>query len=213
MVLCEMTRRPPYTVMNFCTTPLPLPYSKVDFEDKRVRKHITDSTIRNPIGVSALPNIARTSPRSIKTTCEHPEANNMRQLEAEAMTKTLIPNDSLCLPNIVELSLLMRDAVTTLYSPTNEIKIALYTLNDSVDRWLSRLPAELQFKNLRSGQPFLRQRISLAFQFYSTKLVLSQSYLRLVADEVYKGKPVVAFCGNMASIYVQDSESDSGHSS
>lgn len=204
-----MTGRPPCIGMNFCTTPLPLPYSEVDFGNERFMKLITDHPIRNPVATSISPNRVSTSSCSIIAASANPEANNGMKLEAEEMIKALIPNNSLWLPYKAELSLLMWDAITTLYAPTaaqkpwNGIKIALCTLNDSVDRWLSHLPAELQFKDLRPGQPFLRERISLAFQFYSTKLVLSQSCLHPVADGVSEVKPVVAFCGNMASMCIR----------
>ncbi|KAJ5798291.1 uncharacterized protein N7503_007587 [Penicillium pulvis] len=209
MVLCEMTGRPTCTGVNFCTTPLPVPYPEEDFGDERIMKLITDQTIRSTTAISGLPNSSITSLDSIITASAQPEANNGIKVEPEGAAEILIPNSSLCLLYAVELSLLMRDAVTTLYAPTaaqkswHGIEIALCTLNDDADRWLSRLPVELQFKSLRSGQPFLRQRISLAFQFYSTKLVISQSCLRPIADRLSEVKPVVTLCENMATMCVK----------
>ncbi|KAJ5999278.1 hypothetical protein N7451_007088 [Penicillium sp. IBT 35674x] len=209
MILCEMTGRPTCTGVNFCTTPLPVPYPEEDFGDERIMKLITDQTIRSTAAISVLPASSTTSLDSIITASAQPEANNGIKVEVEGAAEVLIPNSSLCLLYTVELSLLMRDAVTTLYAPTaaqkawHGIEIALCTLNDDADRWLSRLPVELQFKNLRSGQPFLRQRISLAFQFYSTKLVISQSCLRPLADRLSGVKPVVTLCENMATMCVK----------
>lgn len=209
MVLCEMTGRPPCTGVNFCTTPLPVPYPEEDFGDERVMKLITDHTIRSTAAISVLPNSSSTSLDSIITASAQPETNNGIKVEAEGAAESLIPNSSLCLLYTVELSLLMRDAFTTLYAPTaaqkswHGIEIALCTLNNDADRWLSRLPAELQFKDLRPGQPFLRQRIGLAFQFYSTKLVISQSCLRPLADRLSEVKPVVTLCENMATMCVE----------
>ncbi|KAJ5982394.1 hypothetical protein N7451_012494 [Penicillium sp. IBT 35674x] len=205
MILCEMTGRPTCTGVNFCTTPLPVPYPEEDFGDERIMKLITDQTIRSTAAISVLPASSTTSLDSIITASAQPEANNGIKVEVEGASEVSIPNSSLCLLYTVELSLLMRDAVTTLYAPTatqkdwHGIEIALCTLNDDADRWLSRLPVELQFKNLRPGQPFLRQRIGLAFQFYSTKLVISQSCLRPLADRLSEVEPVVTLCGNMAT--------------
>ncbi|KAJ6115194.1 hypothetical protein N7486_000972 [Penicillium sp. IBT 16267x] len=210
MLLCGMTGRPPCTGVNFCTTPLPVPYPEEDFGDERVMKLITDHTARSAVGISVRPASSSTSLDSIITASAQPEASNRIKLEAaEGAAEVLIPNASLSLLYTVELSLLMRDAFTTLYAPTaaqkswHGIEIALCTLNDDADRWLSRLPAELQFKVLRPGQPFLRQRIGLAFQFYSTKLVISQSCLRPLADRLSEVKPIVTLCENMATMCVK----------
>lgn len=209
MVLCEMTGRSPCTGVGFCTTPLPVPYAEEDFGDERVMKLITDHTTRSAVAHSRLPNSSSTSLESIITASTQPETNNGIKIEAEEATENLIPNSSLCLLYTVELSLLMRDAFTTLYAPTvaqkswHGIEIALCTFNDDADRWLSRLPAELQFKDLRPGQPFLRQRIGLAFQFYSTKLVISQSCLHPLVDQLSAVKPVITLCENMATMCVK----------
>ncbi|KAJ5652616.1 hypothetical protein N7507_010042 [Penicillium longicatenatum] len=209
MVLCEMTGRPPCTRLSFCTTPLPVPYPEEDFGDERVMKLITDQTIRSTAFTSVLPNRSRIPLDSIITVSTPSEANHGIKLEAEGAAEVLIPNTSLCLLYTVELSLLMREAITTLYAPTaaqkpwHRIEVALCSLNDDADRWLSRLPAELQFKELRQDQPFLRQRIGLAFQFYSTRLIISQSCLRPPADQLSGTKPVIALCENMATMCVK----------
>ncbi|KAJ5982341.1 hypothetical protein N7451_012441 [Penicillium sp. IBT 35674x] len=208
-ILCEMTGRPPCTGVNSCTTPLPVPYPEEDFDDERVTKLITDHMIRNTAAISILQNSSSISLDSIITTGVQSEANYGIKVEAETAGEALIPNSSQCLLYTIELSLLMRDAVATLYSPTagqkswHGIEIALCTLNNDADRWLSRLPAELQFKDLHPDQQFLRQRVRLAFQFYSTKLVISQPCLRPLADGLSEMKPIVMLRENMATMCVR----------
>ncbi|KAJ5982701.1 hypothetical protein N7451_012801 [Penicillium sp. IBT 35674x] len=213
IILCEMTGRPPCTGVNFCTTPLPIPNPEEDFGDEWVMKLITDHTVRRTAAISTLPNSSNASLDSTITASVQSEANNRMKFEAKGAAEALIPNSSLCLLYTVQLSLLMRDAVTTLYAPTaaqkswHGIENALCTLNNDAEGWLSRLPAELQFKDLRPGQPFLRQRVGLAFQFYSTKLVISQSCFRPLAEGLSEVKPIVTLRENMATMCVRMAKS------
>ncbi|KAJ5950100.1 hypothetical protein N7454_001684 [Penicillium verhagenii] len=212
MVLCELTGRPPCTGVNFCTTPLPVPYPEEDFGNEPGMHRIADHASRSPAISCVLPNSSSTSLDNIVTGSPHPVKQEPKaglKFEPEEFSEAPTLNNSLFLLYTVELSLLMRDAVTTLYAPAavqkswHGIEIALCTLNGDADKWLSRLPPELSFGDLRPGQPFLRQRTCLAFQFYSTKLVISQPCLRPLADELSEVNSVVTLCTNMATMCVQ----------
>ncbi|KAJ6096118.1 C6 transcription factor [Penicillium sp. IBT 16267x] len=205
IVLCEMTGRPMSTGANFYTTPLPKPYSEEDFPDKHVIQPITGHTNQSTMTTSTSSNSS--------TGSSHPgqlESFPGRECEPQPIIDDLTPRTPSHLLCTVELSLIMRDAITTLYAPTaaqrswHEIKSALISLNDDADKWLSRLPLEFQFINICTDRTFLRQRTYLAFQFFSTKLVISQSCLRPLASSLLSEiKSVVTLRDNMATMCVR----------
>lgn len=87
--------------------------------------------------------------------------------------------------SFVQLTLLMRQSIESLYAPAGlkgpwDVREDMtVSLNARLDDWSSRLSPELQFENanLQSGI-YLRQRVSLAFRFYSTKILILQPCLR-----------------------------------
>ncbi|KAJ5771989.1 transcriptional regulator family: Fungal Specific TF [Penicillium odoratum] len=210
MLLCEMTGRPPCTGVNFCTTPLPVPYPEEQFGDERLMHLFKD----HPSKIATTSASRRGSSTSLDKTITglhpvQPEANSERPLQPQHVAEILTPNDSLFLLYTVELSLLKRDAINTLYAPAaahkpwHEVKAALCTLNDDTERWLSRLPPELQIAELNPDTPFLRQRTSIALQFYSTKLIISQSCLCPLGSLPSEVEPVTKLCDNMADMCVK----------
>jgi hypothetical protein len=102
----------------------------------------------------------------------------------------------------------MRQAIETLYSPGaarrswGEIEMAINTFNNHADNWLTRLPVEFGFTQLDASLPFVRQRASLAFRFYTTKLVISQPCLRRLANTPATGS-LGSTCDKMAAMCVQ----------
>jgi hypothetical protein len=123
--------------------------------------------------------------------------------------ESVTPNFSLYFLYAIDLTLVMRDAIDSLHAPGTsrkswiEMEMAISALNDATDNWLSRLPAAFRFTGLESGEPFVHQRISLAFHYYTTKLVITQPCLRRLAY----GKPSAgspgALCDTMAAISIQ----------
>jgi hypothetical protein len=78
----------------------------------------------------------------------------------------------------------MREAMEILYSPGgarksgNETEQAMKSLNNTADNWFSRLSATYRLTENETDRIVARQRTSLAFQYYSTKLVITQPALR-----------------------------------
>ncbi|KAJ5642647.1 hypothetical protein N7490_006647 [Penicillium lividum] len=207
-VLCIMTGRPPSTSDTFCSTPLPLPYTEEGFSDERIMRLISDQQARNALITSLL----YTEPAF--TANENP-ANRIRfgqpgskGKQTEQIAQALAPNVSLYFLYAVDLAFLTREAVDTLYAPRatrrswREIEIQIFTLNSNADRWLSRLPTEFRFVVLNASQPFARERASLAFRFYTTKLIISQHCLRRLANLSGAGSPG-SLCDTMAVMCVQ----------
>ncbi|KAJ5160694.1 uncharacterized protein N7482_007698 [Penicillium canariense] len=218
IVLCAMTGRPPSTETFFCTTPLPIPYIEEDFETEGVVQLIGDLSIRNNLLTALLISGGGGTPKSSDASTDYTHGattSSKKGKEAEqtanSLTDTITPNISLHFLYGVDLAFLMRDAIQTLYAPGTtrrswiEMEVAISNLNAQADHWLSRLPAEFHFTKLDapSTDPFVRQRISLGFRFYTTKLIISQPCLRHLAYQVPGSGPSGALCGTMAAMCVQ----------
>lgn len=183
-VLSVMTGRPPCTSAVFFTTPLPVPYREEDFLDETVVRLITDQSIRNTLMESLLTsNDATTMSSEGLPSGKQPKTEPGQQ----PMTDVPDPNTSLYFLYVVDLAFLMREAIESLYAPGTshrswmEMETAIHNFNNNADNWLARLPAEFHFTDLDSPSQFARQRASLGFRFYTTKLVITQPCLRRLA--------------------------------
>jgi hypothetical protein len=86
------------------------------------------------------------------------------------------------------------------------MEVAISNFNTTADNWLSRLPAEFQFGDFDNARPFIRQRVSLAFHFYTTKLVISQPCLRRLAHQVLGAPSPSSVCDIMATTCVESAQ-------
>lgn len=205
-VLSVMTGRPPSTSTVFCTTPLPIPYREEDFLDESVVRLITNQSIRKNLMNSLLTSNGA-------TTVSSEGLGSGKQIKTEPgqqpPTEVPTPNISLYFLYAVDLAFLMRDAIESLYAPGTtrrswmEMELAIHNFNNNADNWLARLPAEFHFTELDSSRPFARQRASLGFRFYTTKLVITQPCLRRLAYQRPGGGSPGTLCDTMASMCVQ----------
>ncbi|KAJ5605772.1 hypothetical protein N7510_008553 [Penicillium lagena] len=212
-VLCEMTGRPPSKI--FSTTPLPTPFKEEELNDQHVARFIMDKAIRDKLvllllsrGPGCLPNESladRIHRVRLELTGEEQGEHG-----TDLLTETLTTNISLYFLYAVDLAFLMREAIDRLYAPSAnpqswlEIEDIISLLITKADNWHTRLPLEFQFTNMDTGRPLARQRISLAFRFYTTKLMISQPCLsRCVAPPQAKAEPTSARCNSIASMCIE----------
>ncbi|KAE8167946.1 hypothetical protein BDV40DRAFT_284434 [Aspergillus tamarii] len=107
--------------------------------------------------------------------------------------------------SFVQLTLLMRQSIESLYAPAGSSEPwrvhedITISLNTKLDNWSSRLSPELQFQDTKvESDIYIRQRVSLAFRFYSTKLILLQPCLRRATKQ-----PNNALCEKLADSCVE----------
>jgi hypothetical protein len=74
--------------------------------------------------------------------------------------------------------------------------------NASLDDWLARLPSFYSFDQPSSESTYLRQRISLAFRFYSIKLITLEPCLRRVI-ELPRGDSCSIQCREMGTLCIE----------
>lgn len=212
-VLYVVTGRPPSTSDIFSTTPLPVPFKEEDFWDEGVTQIITDHKARSNLLTSLLTSLDPTTPGSTLPPSSIGSSSTATGQDSPSVTDTVSPNISLYLLYVVDLAFLMRETVETLYAPGAgtrrswpEMEVAIFNFNTTADNWLSRLPTEFQFNELEKNRPFLRQRVSLAFRFYTTKLVISQPCLRRLAHQTPGVCSPGTVCDIMASICVDSAQ-------
>ncbi|KAJ5505878.1 hypothetical protein N7453_004835 [Penicillium expansum] len=180
-LLCVMTGRMPRMQQEHCTTPFPVPYKEEDFRDEHVMRLILDIQSRGRLMASLLsfdPLIESNDP------LVHSPSPQPTSQSASPSQQLLQANVSLYLLYSIDLAAVMREAIEILYSPEagrksrNDTELAMISLNSAADNWFARLPTTYRFTEARDDRSFIRQRTSLAFQYYSTKLVISQPALR-----------------------------------
>ncbi|KAJ5506152.1 hypothetical protein N7453_005109 [Penicillium expansum] len=84
----------------------------------------------------------------------------------------------------------------------HDIEIAIPTLNNHADNWLSRLPAQFDFTTLDTDHQFMQHRSSLAFRFYATKLIILHPCIRRLFQQSETSSSGTV-CEQMAALCVQ----------
>lgn len=210
-VLCVMTGRPPSTGVGFCTTPAPVPYREEDFSDDRVVQLITNQALRNALLASLLHRdaIFQTLTDPTDPLTFPPGEGNIDEHTVHAISTTVTPSISLYLLYTVDLTCLMREAIEALYAPRPtrrswlDVDLTISNFNNTADHLLSRLPPEFHFMRLNTSEPFVRQRASLGFRFYTTKIVILQPCLRRLASTSPGQTSWSSICEAMAGLCVQ----------
>lgn len=213
VLLCVMTGRLPSSTEDSCTTPLPVPFTEKDFSRGEIEKLIEDHEartifIRNLVSRSSAQSAeSALIPESAMRPSPGPDKHSDRIASSavQILTSTT-PNISLHFLYLVELGLLMRRSIDALYAPRagrkswRSIEMVISALNSRADSWLAKLPAELHFTQ---GAPACeRERLSLAFSFYSTKILITQPCLSRILQQASWDSQIEGFCATMASMCV-----------
>ena len=176
--VCVMTGRMPRMQREHCTTPLPVPYPEDSFWDDQVAAILRDRQAR----ASLVGSFLSSSPSAPVSQSNLGFGDRPRLSSAG---QRLRPQVSPYLLYSIELATVMRAAIEILYTPDAakksgmEIAQAMKSLDLTADNWFAQLPAAYRFADTGDEIDVAPQRTSLAFQYLSTKLVISQPALRL----------------------------------
>ncbi|KAF4765641.1 hypothetical protein HAV15_003522 [Penicillium sp. str.  len=153
-------------------------------------KDFDDKAARSWLDYNLLDNMRRNSPINDQTEdeslgCLTPRKRSLNKDDNDAFTvpESPQPSDSLCFSYGLGLTILIREVIENLYAPGTahkawvEVNIAIDSLNIKANNWLASLPAPYQFQKICVAGPLRRQISRLAFQFYSTKLLITQPCL------------------------------------
>ncbi|RAH43832.1 putative C6 transcription factor [Aspergillus brunneoviolaceus CBS 621.78] len=211
--LCVMTGRPPCINDRFCTTPLPVPFTEEEFDDKE--QLILLPEVRNALVKSLCPGNPRIvddkgSPEA--SGAQVPDQGNKSEQDVAGILESLIsmPNSALFFLYIVDLAAIMHESVEVLYAPgaarkpLHEIEGAISALNSKVDAWLARLPAAFHLS--QGTKAFQRERTNLAFRFYSAKILITQPCLNHLSQATDVNELPGSFCEMMAMMCVESAD-------
>lgn len=199
-LLCMISGRPLRMGDDFHTTPLPLPFREEDLLDKNVAPLISDHDKRNAFMSSVFS-------RSRLDETESPSKRSESEKSPAGTPETITPNISLYFLHIVDLKMIARQAVRALYAPESArkswtgVEMAVSFLNRKADIWVSDLPAVFQFRQ-ESQNSDGRQRTSLAFRFYSTKILILHPCLTRLGQQGSAIEIPGSYCNTMASLCV-----------
>lgn len=203
-LLCTINGRPFHKSDGFCTTPLPLPFTEEEFRDEEVFRLLSDDNNRNAFMASLFPTPVD------QTFVTTPGSTPQHQLTSTA-AETVVPNISLYFLNLIDLVLIVRQSIQALYAPEmmrkswTGVEMAIFFLNRKADTWLSGLPTAFRFRETSPGNRIVnRQTISLALQFYSTKILILQPCLARFNRKASKVSTEIPgrYCNDLAALCV-----------
>lgn len=176
--LSIMTGRPTSAPDKYSTTPLPIPFDEEQFREPVASRLLMDFRARTDY-MQGLTSQRRVSPGWDSSTLGHPVMGQ----EPLPVPVDISPSNSFYFFYFVDLTVIMRRAIDSLYSPGFArrpwltISASIMDLVQESDEWLSRVPCVFQFKFHPQSTDFERQRWSLAFRFYSLRITLSRPSL------------------------------------
>ncbi|KAJ5240689.1 uncharacterized protein N7469_002280 [Penicillium citrinum] len=210
-LLSTITGRPSRAPRDYCTTKIPSPYDESIFQTQPVNDpdgdrrsglaisrslvHVSAKASRQPIGSALGGSRSESKPQ---------ESISVEDPGSESGSGAVY---FLCTVNI---TILIREAVDNIYAPGLGskpwplIEGTIAALDARANRWLHSLPSYYQFQE-EVGPGLSRERVSLAFLFFSTKLFICQPcILRFLPVPTHDMIPCRQEAkSNMASVCVQ----------
>lgn len=210
--LCLMTGRPFNIDLENCTTPFPVPYPEEVFPDDRVAQIIANEDARMaPIAYftsRAIEKDSRGQQRLARSLASIGREGHENRTDAALMLDNIEPNTSLYFLCRIGLACIGKTAMDDIHSPRttslswDEVETSITRNNATADDWLAQLPPYYNFEKASPNFPFVRQRTSLAFRFYSIKLIILEPCLQRVIRVQTEG-PCSVHCQTMAATCLQ----------
>ncbi|KAL4933013.1 Zn(II)2Cys6 transcription factor [Aspergillus undulatus] len=177
--LSIMTGRPTSAPDKYSTTPLPIPFDEEQFREPVASRLLTDFRVRHEY-MNGLTSQRRVTPGGFDSPGVRHAVLGQDPLPSPI---EISPSNSFYFFYFVDLTVIMRRAIDSLYSPGFArrpwltISASIMDLVQETDEWLSRVPSVFQFKIRHPSVDFERQRWSLAFRYYSLRITLSRPSL------------------------------------
>lgn len=176
-LLSTITGRPSRVPLDFCTTKLPSRYEESAFQTQSVSEPDGDRGTRSLGASGSLTRIPAKTPRQ-------PIGSARGQSRSENEREESIPVEAPGSENVyflctVNITILIREAIDNIYAsgqgskPWFMIEATIAALDARANRWLHSLPSCYQFQG-EVGPGLSRERVGLAFIFFSAKLFISQ---------------------------------------
>ncbi|KAF5866942.1 hypothetical protein ETB97_008748 [Aspergillus alliaceus] len=216
ITLSIVTGRGPSINYHFMTTPLPIPFQDqmlwdIDslslIKDYRALGQLTRPQELNDQGNDVSECAATTLP-AVDSVFASFDRSSVGQTPQGG--RKIAPNESLYFLYFVELTLFTQESIGSLYAPAAvrrpwpNREAFIIINNKKVETWSHQLPPEYQFQRIEPGQAHVRQSVSLAFCYYSCKILLLQPCLRRLSNHSSEAcKSLAASCVEAASLMLR----------
>jgi hypothetical protein len=176
-LLSAMTGRPSSIRDYVCTAPLPVPFEEKDFHAEAAAQLLgTDmqKSSRSPSTFSPYTTPSTSAPSPLSPKSQPPDIG---------WVKNVPPNDSLYFLHFVQLTRITQGVLDRLYAPKTkgeswpQIGSAIVELDLEIKSWHCRLPGVFDFSREQRDQTFIRQRLSLGFFYYGTRIMINRPCL------------------------------------
>ena len=180
-----MTGRPTSIDDDLCSTPLPIPYEEEVFfhpstginEGEAVERILRYGSQDSGAFSSA------SSAHSTGLTTKSPGSPSTSQQSVDYYFKQVQPSLSLYFLHYIQLSKLTHDVLISIYSPNtmsqswSQVQHLVSVHDVNIERWRTNLPPVFDFTKKQRDQIFSRQRMSLGFFYYSTRILINRPCL------------------------------------
>ncbi|EGE85086.2 fungal specific transcription factor domain-containing protein [Blastomyces dermatitidis ATCC 18188] len=213
-LLSTMTGRPASIDDGVCTAPFPIPFEEENFHDENVSQLLNlhsfrDRRVRSTI--SRLSNISTRTSTSLPASSTSGPAANHDQAQEQVETdwlRTITPNASLYFLYFVDLTSIMQEVIRSLYTARAihtawvDTEHLIARLSSKTEAWRSRLPEAYDVTIRKGSATFQRQRLNLAFLYYSTKITLTRPCLCRLDRQAAHTRKLKKFTHDTAALCV-----------
>lgn len=189
--LAVMTGRPASLTDSDCNTPLPVPVDEDAFPAsgsgvlyanarRQFFRRVSSGESRTTENTaspssSGYSSRIRASPTSSMSPTSQPSNFDVY--------KNTAPSKSLFLLHHTQLSTLTNEVLKRLYRAGTmsqswaDVQRTIASLDRSLEKWRSKLPSPFDFTRQQRDQQFIRERMSLGFSYYGTKIIINRPCL------------------------------------
>ncbi|KAL1619968.1 hypothetical protein SLS56_009887 [Neofusicoccum ribis] len=169
-LLCEITGRPTAIDRRFCSTPMPAAMEETNIVNSPDAKKLEEW-------------------RKSQDASETPPSNSSKRTSVDATSTVNSANHFRCR---IQLTVISQKVLVNLYSANTVTKSweraqeEMGMLGEEIDEWYRSLPPQYQFTRSDSDEAFCRERVQLAFSYYSAKILVSRPCLCRVDKRIQK---------------------------
>ncbi|KAJ5642808.1 hypothetical protein N7490_006808 [Penicillium lividum] len=172
-----MTGRPTSTSMSMCSSPLPLPFEESELHEPLAALLLNEADLREKrINTAMASSGLRNAPLDKGGSEED-------ILAARSWLHSLPVNSGLYFLYSCDLTIVIQELLDHVYSAKivhvhwRDLKARIDELQTRVDLWFSSLPPGLDFTRLEDGDQAYSEKMRLAFQYHSARIMLGRPSL------------------------------------
>lgn len=184
--LSIMTGRPTAIIDSVCTTPLPVPLEEESFQTENAVQLLGSEMQKGhrfPSMSTARSPTTSTPSSSQSRRASKPSASPATPSSKFEWARNISPNQSLYFLHYIHLMQIAQEILNKLYTPTapggtwSDTQSTIESLNSDILNWRSNLPTAFDFGKIQRDVTFRRQRMSLGFCYYGTRITINRPCL------------------------------------